>query len=100
MLLTHSYSARDVTSLDDIIAGGKVDDGHTAGLSRERFDNLTGNTVDNNLNFLVRAVFNFNRAAFYLYDSLLNHLLTDIPRRIISGKRSDASARHEQKYNY
>ncbi len=100
MLLAHSYPARNITGLDDIIAGGKVDGSHIAGLSRERFDNLTGNTVDNNLNFLVRAVFNFNRAAFYLYDSLLNHLLTDIPRRIISGKRSDASARHEQKYNY
>ena len=82
MLLTHSYLARDVTGLDDIIAGGKVDDGHTAGLSRERLDNLAGNTVDNNLNFLVRAVFNFNRAAFYLYDSLLNYLLTDMLRRI------------------
>lgn len=82
MLLAHSYPARDVTGLDNIIAGGKVDDGYIAGLSRERLDNLAGNTVDNNLNFLVRAVFNFNRAAFYLYDSLLNHLLTDMLRRI------------------
>lgn len=82
MLLAHSYPARNITGLDDIIAGGKVDGSHIAGLSRERLDNLAGNTVDNNLNFLVRAVFNFNRAAFYLYDSLLNHLLTDMLRRI------------------
>ncbi len=82
MLLAHSYPARDVTGLDNIITGSKVNGSHIAGLSRERFDNLAGNTVDNNLNFLIRAVFNFNRAAFYLYDSLLNHLLTDMLRRI------------------
>ena len=100
MFLTHSHTARHVAGFDYIVAGGEVDGSHIAGLSRERFDNLTGNTVYNDLNLLVRAVFNFNRAAFYLYDSLLNHLLTDMLRRIVSGKRSNASARHEQKYNY
>lgn len=50
-LSTHNHTAGDVAGFDDIVSGREVDDSHIARLSRERFDNLTGDAVDNDLDF-------------------------------------------------